>query len=212
MQCNIQCLLSITRQTGVTVVCSTHIYIIGDGFAILSMNRYPQYLKSTMYQGHHHHPSTYIIYPHPLFCLSCRWGSFASSNDLVIPVPATGHCSVGHCSSQDEHQPPAQCVAVVQWGQTLHVLAPLLPQPGGTGAGLLETSAPAADGQPSQVHADHGSPGGWVVHIVIVIHLIYNGFRIQQQTTKLLMRHQDIKSGLWWTKLSHEVMKKIQDI
>ena len=174
------------------------------------MNRYPQYLKSTMYQGHHHHPSTYIIYP--LFCLSCGWGSFASSNDLVIPVPATGHCSVGHCSSQDEHQPPAQCVAVVQWGQTLHVLAPLLPQPGGTGAGLLETSAPAADGQPGQVHADHGSPGGWVVHIVIVIHLIYNGFRIQQQTTKLLMRHQDIKSGLWWTKLSHEVMKKIQDI
>ena len=125
------------------------------------MNRYSQYLKWPMYQGHHHHPSTYIIYP--LFCLSCIWGSFASSNDLVIPVPATGHCSVGHCSSQDEHQPPAQCVAVVQWGQTLHVLAPLLPQPGGTGAGLLETSAAAADGQPGQVHADHGSPGGWVV-------------------------------------------------
>ena len=45
-----QCPLSITRQTGVTVVCSTHIHncieIIGNGLA--NLNRYPKYLKSTM--------------------------------------------------------------------------------------------------------------------------------------------------------------------
>ena len=143
------------------------IEIIGDGLANLLMNRYPKYLKSTMV--------TTIIDPYihysacPVDKALPHWGSSASCNDLVILVPATGHCSVGHRSSQDEHQLPAQRVAVVQWGQTLHVLAPLLPQPGGTGAGgLLETSAPAADGQTGQVHAEHGSPGGWVVHWFIL--------------------------------------------
>ena len=148
------------------------IEIIGDGLATLSMNRYP---KRQVFEINHGHHLTTIIHPYihysacPVDKALPHWGSSASCNDLVILVPATGHCSVGHRSSQDEHQLPAQRVAVVQWGQTLHVLAPLLPQPGGTGAGgLLETSAPAADGQPGQVHAEHGSPGGRVVHCFIL--------------------------------------------